>query len=100
MATFIADLTHEWNIFDKILVAVTDSASNMKKMFEYLPWELADCGNHTLQLSINDEIFSMNSVGALSKKCRAVCTFQNKTQQFAQALIAAQAADASRGGAE
>lgn len=100
LATFIADLTHEWNIFDKILVAVTDSASNMKKMFEYLPWERADCGNHTLQLSINDEIFSMNSVDALSKKCRAVCTFQNKTQQFAQALIAAQAADASRGGAQ
>ena len=90
LATFISDLLHEWNIYDKVGVFVTDSASNMKKMFDFLPFERVDCGNHTLQLSINEEIFKMISVDNLAAKCRAVCKYQNKSTQFAQALVAAQ----------
>ena len=93
LATFVSDLMHEWNIYEKVGVFVTDSASNMKKMFDYLPFERVDCGNHTLQLSINDEIFNMSSVETLAAKCRAVCKYQNKSTQFAQALVAAQAQD-------
>ena len=79
LASFISDLTQEWNIYDKTTVAVTVSASNMKKMFEYQPWDRADCGNHTLQSAINDEILSMSSVDTLATKCRTVCTFANKS---------------------
>ena len=90
LAEFVTDLLHEWNIFEKVNVIISDSAANMKKMVDFLPFERGDCGNHTLQLSINDEIFNMSSVETLAAKCRTVCSFQNKSTQFAQALIAAQ----------
>ena len=93
LATFVTDLLHEWNLYDRVNVVISDSASNMKKMVEYLPFERVDCGNHTLQLSINDEIFSMHSVEALASKCRSVCNYQNKSTQFAQAILAAQSSD-------
>ena len=93
LAGFISDLTNNWNIYEKIYVVVTDSASNMKTMFNFLPWDRADCGNHTAQLVINDEVFNMASDDTLCCKCRTVCTFANKSYQFAQALIQAQVSE-------
>ena len=90
LANFIENMTTEWGIYEKIYVPVTDSAANMVKMFEFLPWDRADCGNHSLQLVINDEILSMPSWEALTTKCRAVCSFANKSTQ---ALIEAQVND-------
>ena len=92
LATFTADITQEWNIYDKIYVPVTDSAANMIKMFKHLPvwWDRADCGNHTLQCVIKDEIFSMPTVENLTGKCRDVAKYSNKSVLLSQALIEAQ----------
>lgn len=94
LANFTEELAQEWNVYDKIGVAVTDSAANMVKMFEYLPgWDRADCANHTFQLVINDEILNMASVEGLAAKCRTVCSYANRSVQFSQALIEAQVSE-------
>ena len=97
MAKFIEELTQVWDIYYNISIGVTDSAANMIKMFEYLPWQHVDCGNHSFQLVLNDEIFTMVSVETLVKKCRAVCTYGNKSWQFTQDLIKAQATEENQG---
>ena len=69
MVTFLEELTQVLEIYYNIAIGVTDSAANMIKMFEYLPyWMRADCGNHTFQLVINDEVFGLKSVKTLVKK--------------------------------
>ena len=90
MATMTMTLLQEWNVQDKICFMVRDSAANMIRMGNLVTWDHGDCTNHTLQLCIKDEIFSMPSVETLLEKCRAICTLANSSIQFAKAIRDAQ----------
>ena len=90
MAELTEGLAQDWNILDKISFMVRDSAANMVRMGDIVVWNHGDCTNHTLQNNIKDELFGMTSVQNLVEKCRTVCTFANRSYQFANDITAAQ----------
>ena len=90
MAEVTEGLAQEWNVLDKIFFMVRDSAANMIRMGDLVAWDHGDCTNHTFQLNIKDEMFGMLSVENLIEKCRKICTFANKSVQFANDITAAQ----------
>ena len=72
----------EWDIADKIHVAVRDNASNMKSTFANSEIDSAGCLAHTLQLVIKSEIFVQASVKTLIEKCRTLSSFAEKSIKF------------------
>ena len=54
----------KWGVTEVVGVVTTDTASNMKKMMEYLPIHFlhGDCINHVLQLNINYEVLEKPSI--------------------------------------
>ena len=66
-----------------------DTASNMKKMMEYMPIHFlhGDCINHVLQLNINDEVLEKPSIKNMIKSCRHICTYANKSVQLSQRIV-------------
>ena len=90
MADLVQNLTQEWKVDDKITFVVRDSASNMVRMGNLLGWQHGDCTNHTLQLTIQDELLGMASVEKLVEKCRKVCTYANKSVLFSTDISDAQ----------
>ena len=77
----------EWNLEDKISLVVSDNASNMVKAFEdNNPAPQVGCLSHTLQLVINDKIFTLDSVEKLIKKCRNLAKHANLSNAFYKEL--------------
>lgn len=66
-----------WKVIDKTTVCVSDTASNMLKMMEYLPnsMEHNDCLNHVFQLSINDEILEKPEIKNIIANVRAFTNY-------------------------
>ena len=66
-----------WKIIDKTTVCVSDTASNMLKMMEYLPnsMEHCDCLNHVFQLAINDEILEKPEIKNIVANVRAFTNY-------------------------
>ena len=54
MATWVKDIAEDWGIFSRLESLVTDSASNMHAMMNFLPSSIqhGDCTIHILQLVI------------------------------------------------
>ena len=77
-----------WNITDKVNFVVTDTASNMVKMMEYLPthFRWGECLNHVMQLSIKDELLEKPAIKSLCNSCREICTFANKSVLLSKAI--------------
>ena len=82
MADMTMALLQSWDLENKVYFMVTDSAAPMITMGDIVAWGHGDCANHTLQLCIGDEIFSMPSVESLIKKCREICTYANRSILF------------------
>ena len=108
----LMDQVEAWEVTGKVGPCVRDNASNMVATFKaphapeacYIdsfngqclengenmedslhiqhPLVSIGCLNHTLQLAINDEIYSMASVDNLLAKCRAVVTHANLSTTF------------------
>ena len=74
----------DWNLLDKTGICLRDNAANMKAAFNVPNCCLKSigCMNHTLQLCIKDEIFSLPSVETLIKKCRALAGYANSSTNF------------------
>ena len=62
-------------------LALRDNASNMQKAFEFGIKGIG-CLSHSLQLVIKNEIFCMASVSNLLKKCRDICSYANRSNNF------------------
>ena len=90
MADLTQTLAEEWQIANKVFFVVRDGASNMVRMGDLLHWGHGDCANHTLQLTIQDELLGLPSVETVVDKCRKVCTYNNKTVLLSSAIMAAQ----------
>ena len=69
----------EWEITDKIHIAVRDNASNMLCAFNKSHIDSAGCLSHSLQLVIKSEIFTQPSVKTLIEKCRDLSLFACKS---------------------
>ena len=93
----LKDQIEAWEVTGKVGPCVRDNASNMVATFKaphapdasYIdssngqyPLVSIGCLNHTLQLAINDEIYSMASVDNLLTKCRSVVTHANHSTNF------------------
>ena len=89
VAQWIEDQCDLWNITQKVNLVVTDTASNIQKMMEYLPAHFCwgDCLNHVMQLSIKDELLEKPQIKALCSLCRGICTFANKSVLLSNAII-------------
>ena len=73
----------EWNIEEKVSLCIRDNAANMIKAFEHNnPSPSVGCLAHTLQLVINDKIFTLVSVEKLIKKCRNLSKHANQSNVF------------------
>ena len=79
----------DWEIDAKMGLCLRDNASNVTSAFneenqqEYAHKLVsAGCMNHTLQLSIKDEIFTLVSVESVLRKCRAVVSYANSSNKF------------------
>ena len=76
----------EWDIIWETRLCLRDNAANVTAAFNAennkAGLESVGCLNHTLQLSINDEIFSLVSVKNLIEKCRGLIGFANSSNKF------------------
>ena len=76
----------EWDIIWETGLCLRDNAFNVTAAFNAennkAGLKSAGCLNHTLQLSINDEIFSLVSVKNLIEKCRGLVGFANSSNKF------------------
>ena len=75
---------NDWHIQDKMGPCLRDNASNMKAAFNVPGCTLRSLGclSHTLQLCINDEIFSLPSVKTLVTKFKTLAGDANSSTLF------------------
>ena len=80
----MVSVLQDWDILHMIGPCLRDNAANMKAAFKLPECSLRSLGciNHTLQLSINDEIFKLPSVETLIKKCKTLAGHANSSTTF------------------
>ncbi|XP_065673897.1 zinc finger BED domain-containing protein 4-like [Hydra vulgaris] len=80
----IQETAEDWDITSKIGVCLRDNAANVKAAFNEpgCVYESAGCLNHSLQLVIKKELFSMETVETLVEKCRKLCTHASHSNVF------------------
>ena len=76
----------DWGIIWETRLCLRDNAFNMAAAFNdennEAGLESVGCLNHTLQLSIKDEIFSLQGVKSLIEKCRGIVGYANSSTKF------------------
>ena len=94
----LTSVLNEWDVLSKTGLCLRDNASNMVAAFdlEESVLEAVGCVNHTLQLSIKDEIFTLPSVETLIKKCRDLVTHANMSNNFYRMFRKAQIEEMNR----
>ena len=77
LGNWLEEKLGSWKVLDKTTVVVSDTASNMLKMMEYLPNDMThnDCLNHVLQLSINDEVFEKPEITSIVANVKAFVNY-------------------------
>jgi hypothetical protein len=74
---WLEDKLEKWKVLDKTTVTVSDTASNMLKMMQFLPEHMTHngCLNHVLQLTINDEVLEKPEVKNMILSVRAFTNY-------------------------
>ena len=77
LGNWLEEKLEKWKVLDKVTVTVSDTASNMLKMMEFLPSHIVHngCLNHVLQLSINHEILEKPEVKNIIFSVRAFTNY-------------------------
>ena len=80
----LTSVLSDWDILLKTGPCLRDNAKNMVAAFEVEGsiLEGVGCVNHTLQLSIKDEIFALPSVETVIQKCRDLASHANRSNSF------------------
>ncbi|XP_037962432.1 E3 SUMO-protein ligase ZBED1 [Plutella xylostella] len=74
-AAAITEVCNEFDILSKVVTVVTDSAANMKKAInDDLQKHHHPCVAHTVNLTVNDAIASVEGLKELLLKCRTIVT--------------------------
>ena len=69
-------------------MVVSDTASNMLRMMNFLPNDIkrVDCLNHVLQLAINDEVFEKPEVTTVLANVKAVTNYASSSVLLSEAI--------------
>ena len=80
----LENVAKEWELKDKITVCLRENAANIKAAFKepQCVYKFAGCLNHSLQLVIKKELFSLQSAVNLIEKCRKLCTHASFSNSF------------------
>lgn len=90
--TRLKDLLFEWNLYSKTEVALRDNAANVTAAFNVAECSINSfgCMNHSLQLVIKSELFTLSSVKDLIAKCRRVAGHASQSTAFYKELYSQQ----------
>ena len=79
LGNWLEDKLGTWKVLDKTTVVVSDTASNMLRMMDFLPNEMEhnDCLNHVLQLVINNEVFEKPEITTIVTHMKAVVNYNS-----------------------
>ena len=90
MAALLTEVLEEWKVLDKTHVMISDSASNMRKILDYLPLELdvslVRCLNHILNTVVTNNILEGAEIKKKLETIRRIVTFSHKSTLFAEAM--------------
>ena len=88
LGNWLEEKLASWKVLDKTNVVVSDSASNMLKMMEFLPNDMEhnSCLNHVLQLVINDEVFEKPEVKNIITNVKAFVNYCSNSVLLSSAL--------------
>ena len=84
LGMFLEEKLDSWKALDKCNVIVSDSASNMIKLMEFMPPRMShvSCLNHVLNLVIKDEILKKPEIENICKYSRTLVGFANSSNNF------------------
>lgn len=82
----LIELVENYNIRNKIHVAVRDNAANMRCATYIAEFSALGCVAHTLQLVIQDAIFLQANIVILIKKCRKIVRHFKRSEQASRYL--------------
>ena len=78
----LRSVLQEWKIYEKTGLCVRDNAANMKAAFNGQNLESIGCLNHSLQLVIKGNVYTLTSVETVIGKCRKLASFANQSTKF------------------
>ena len=72
----------DWEIYQKTGLCLRDNAANMVAAFDGQLLDSVGCLNHSLQLVVKKNVFTLPSVEAVIGKCRKIAAFGNQSTRF------------------
>ncbi|CAK1584211.1 unnamed protein product [Parnassius mnemosyne] len=74
LAEELRNVAQEWNILDKVLLAVSDNGANIKSALAQLEWKHFGCYAHTLNLAVQKVLVS-SYIRDLISKVKAIVSY-------------------------
>ena len=80
----LSGLLEEWQLKERVVLALRDNAANITAAFNFPGCTInsAGCLNHSLQLVVKKELFSLKNVESLIAKCRRLVGHANMSVVF------------------
>lgn len=79
-------VVHEWGIEDKIILAVSDNASNVQKALKELGWEHLGCIAHTINLIVKDGL-KHQVIQTIIEKVRTIVKHFRRSNKANEKLV-------------
>ena len=90
IAEELGKVTHAWNVHDKVVCAVTDSASNISVALRILKWSSLPCFAHTLNLVVQGAIAADVELSGLKTKCKSIVSYFHRSVKASDHLAKVQ----------
>ena len=79
-----------WNLQDKVVCSVTDSASNMNLALRITKWSHLPCFAHTLNLIVQGAIAADDQLSSLQAKCKHIVSYFHRSVKASDRLATVQ----------
>ena len=88
LGNWLEDKLGAWKVLDKTTVVVSDTASPMLRMMDFLPndMEHVGCLNHVLQLVVNDEVLGKPELTGIIANMKAVANYASVSVLLSSAI--------------
>ena len=83
-------VTEEWSLRNKVICAVTDSASNMNLAIRTTRWNHLPCFAHTLNLIVQGAIAADEQLSTLQAQCKKIVSFFHRSVKASDRLASVQ----------
>lgn len=87
IAGTLNDIVNEWNIAQKVRVAISDNATNIGNAFKKLNWRHVPCTAHCLHLVVTHALENDEEVRNVVKKVKDICGFFHKSVKATDRLV-------------